>query len=149
MAEILSNPQADETDASFCESCPFKGSADGKLAEVRAWVYAVGLNRLGAAGVILDENGNTSKPIDLPFKGNRNEFLGTQEPSEYWPDSRINKEVDDEGIVKTVGQCEGPEDSRTLLMRRRVKKCPVLMSHMMSRGTRKLIRNSVATTEST
>ena len=131
----------------FCDDCPFKGDADGVITGAMVWTYGVGLNRSGAAGALEDANGNYSKPIDLPFKGReRKSYTGSQliqDPPEYWPDRLpFDLEVDKDGVIETVGKCEGPEISQTRFLKRETRHCPAIVARMMSRRTRRVIENT-------
>jgi hypothetical protein len=76
------------------------------------WTYPVGLAKSGAAGAVEDEDGNFSKPIDLPYEGRTREF-GPQDSSEYWPEMPFNREIDKKGVMRSIGECVAPEVSKT------------------------------------
>src|SRR5207249_1491581 len=98
--------------AYFCEDCPFKDGADDVIIGALTWTYGVGLNRKGAAGALEDAGGNYSKPVDLPFKGK-------QRP-DYWPERSTFLDIDQQGAIEAVRKCEGPEVSKTRILRREV-----------------------------
>lgn len=106
----------------FCEGCPFAGAATARLADIVVLKVSWG-SGVEAAGAFIDEDKSVSEVFNVPP-------VNTPESQNH---KNPNREFDSQECFDRVAKCDGPEVSRTPILRRERRDCPALYYFLQKR----------------